>query len=248
MGDLVMRRIILFCTFAGALSWTSGQGRGDSENPLQPLRNLVEQATGSGQSFINGTLYQDVYPGTNGHPFFGNGQWSEGSILTGGKTYRGVSLRYDLYKDLLIYNLIHESGIYAVNLNKERIDRFTLQGHHFVHLTNTDADPERKKPQPAAPGFYEEICTGKAALYLKWIKQYEPPSSQGDGRFIAFEQICIRKDGMLYRVTGKRTLLLVLSDQDVLIKRYIRVHGLTLRGNSAGVYQQVVEYYNSLQP
>lgn len=245
---MVMQRIILMCTLAGALSWTSGQDRRASGHPVSPLRQWYELATGSERLFINGSLYQDVYPGSNGHPFLGDGQWSEGTIHTGGRTYRGVLLRYDLCKDLLIYNFIHESGIYAVKLNRDKIDSFSLQGHHFVHLTIKNHDQEKRTPQPANPGFYEEICQGEASLYLKWIKQYDPPSSGGNGRFIAFEHMYLLKTGTLHRVSGKRSVLRVLEDQEMLIKQFIREHGLTLRGNDTMAYQQVIEYYNSLQP
>ncbi len=243
-----MRRIILCCTFAGMFSWTTGQDSGGSENPLPALRHWFEQSTGSEQLFINGTLYLDGYPGTNGHPFLGDGQWSEGTIVSEGKTYRGLMLRYDLCKDLLVYNYIHESGIYAVNLNKDRIERFWLQGHHFVRITSNDHGQEQGKVQLASPGFYEEICRGKASLYLRWIKQYDPPTSRGNGRFLAFEQMFIMRDGTLYRVSGKRSMLRVLNDQENQIKQYIREHGLILRGNDATAVQQAVEFYNSLQP
>lgn len=247
MGELVMLRIILCCIFVSILSWTSGQDMGGTENPLPPLRHWFEQATGSELLFINGTQYRDVYPGTNGHPFLGDGQWSEGTIQSEGKTYRGLMLRFDLCKDLLVYNYIHESGIYAVSLNNDRIERFSMQGHHFVYINN-NYSPEQGKAQLAGPGFYEEICRGKASLYLKWIKQYDPPTSRGNGRFLAFEQMFILKDGTLYRVSGKRSMLRVLNDQQNQIKQYIREHGLILRGNDAKAYHQAVEFYNSLQP
>ncbi|MGW8315156.1 MAG: hypothetical protein ACWGNV_06115 [Bacteroidales bacterium] len=230
------------------MSWTSGQDQKVSENPLLSLREWYEQATGSELLFINGSLYQDVYPGTTGQPFLGDGQWSEGTLLTEGKTYSGLLLRYDLCKDLLVYNYIHESGIYAINLNKDKIERFSLQGHHFVHITSNNSNPEQGNPELAHPGFYEEVCRGKASLYLKRIKQYDPPTSRGDGRFIAFEHMYILKEGTLHRVSGKRSMLRVLDDREMLVRQYIREHGLILRGNDARVYQQVVEYYNSLQP
>jgi hypothetical protein len=83
---------------------------------------------------------------------------------------------------------------------------------------------------------------------VKWVKHYEPPSSTGNGRFTHFQHICITKGDSLLRISGKRGLLRVLKDQEKPVRKYIREQGITLHGNDPAGYQQVVEYYNALQP
>jgi hypothetical protein len=238
----------MVCLLAGAWSLIAAQDQLAPEQLYKAIRTRYEEATGSAQLFVNGSLYQDVYPGTSGHPFLGSGQWSEGTIHAGGRAYGGILLRYDLCKDLLIYNHIHEKGIYAVSLNRETIDRFSLQGHHFIHYRENSREREEHLPKHNDPGFYEEICRGKASLYLKRVKRFNPPTAGGSGSFNAFETIHILKDGILQRISGKRSLLRVLEDQEIQIRRFIKEHKMILRGNDVAAYRQVVEYYNSIQP
>ncbi len=235
------------CFLSGALSWSAGQNRTDSGDPVALLRMVVEQATGSDRLFINGTLYQDAYPRTDGHPFLGDGLWTEGSVRSGGDTYRGLLLRYDMYRDLLIYHLIREEGTYGVILNGETIDWFSMSGRRFIHIREPATAVEGKRTSLAEPGFYEEICTGNASLYVKRIKQYDPPST-ASGRFTAVDHVYILKGGVLQRINGRRGLLRVLNDHEKPVKQFIRDHQVILRGGRVEGYRQVVDHYNSLQP
>jgi hypothetical protein len=158
-------------------------------------------------------------------------------------------LKYDLCKDLLIYNYIHETGIYAVSLNVDRIDQFVLSGHRFVHVRMDSAvHLGSTSIQSAESGFYEELCRGKATLYAKWYKRYDPPSSGGNGGFMPLKYVYILNHGALFRVSGRKGVLKALADQEKLMKRYIREAQVVLRGDDERGFQQLVEYYNSLQP
>jgi len=209
-------------------------------NSEDSLRSMVMQATGEDRRFINGSLYQEVYPHSIGHPFYGNGNWTEGSLVMLGKTSDGLLLKYDITNDLLIYNHVHESGIYAVNLNKALIEEFALDGTRFRQLSHPD--------QGAPAGFYQMVTTGTASYYIRWVKQYEPPSAASQGRFTRIKQSYIQVQGELFRVKGRGGLLRALEDQKKPIKQYLREHQITIRGDNETGLRQVVDYYNQLQP
>ena len=245
---MIRWKIILGCTFAFACSWIWGQEDPDPADQVQLLREKYHQATGADFAFINGSLYHDAYPGTRGHPFLGTGIWSEGTLSARGKTYEGLPLRYDLVRDLLIYNHVHETGVFPVIINQQQIEGFTLQGHRFVHIRDHGPAISQKKSKGGGSGFYEEISRGTASLLLKWHKQYDPPPSAGSGRFISFEEVFVLKEGVLHRVTGKHSVVKALDDQEKLMRQYIREHRILLRGGDLSGYRQVVEYYNAIQP
>ena len=246
---MIRRSILLTCVCAGAISCASGQVNPDQANRANLLKEHYQNAVNSDLRFVNGSLYQDTYPGANGHPFLGSGSWSEGTVFSKEEKFEGLLLKYDLVGDFLIYNHIHQTGIYAINLNKDLIDGFELQGHRFQHIkTTTSSFQEGKMSEIVEPGFYEEIIRGSISLFIKRSKQYEPPSTAGTGRFIPVQHIFILKGETLFRIKGKRGLIRVLQDQEKPLKRYIREHGIILRGDNPAGYRQLVEYYNSIQP
>jgi hypothetical protein len=204
------------------------------------LRSIVIQATGEDRRFINGTLYQEAYPRSTGHPFFGNGNWTEGSLVMLGKTSDGLLLKYDILNDLLIYNHVHESGIYAVNLNKGLVEEFAIDSYRFRQLTNQE--------QMSPAGFYQIITTGPATYYIKWVKHYEPPSAASPGRFIQIKHSYIQVQQEIFRVKGRRGLLRALEDQKKLIRQYMRENQITVRGDNESGLRRVVDHYNRLQP
>ena len=80
--------------------------------------------------------------------------------------YEGITIRYDLFRDQVLYNHIHPSGSYIVVLNKEWTEAFKIDGHLFKKL------PARDKISPGIKaGYYELLSEGKASFYVKWQKR-----------------------------------------------------------------------------
>ncbi len=203
------------------------------------IRSFVAKVTGTDLQFVNGTLYQDSYPRTNGHPFYGSGNWVEGSVVMSGSSYEGLLLKYDILKDQLVYNHLSEMGVYALNLNKDLIEGFSLDERHFIRLNPQD--------QAVSPGFYETIASGSATCYVKWVKKYEKSSVTSPGSFTQIRYSYIQNHHRFFRVKGRHGLIKALEDQQKTIRKYIRENGLVIRGENETAIQRVVEYYNSLK-
>jgi len=192
--------------------------------------------------FVNGSLYQDFYNRSAGHQFFLTKNWSNGSVTINGKWQKQVPLRYDIYSDLLIYNHIQESGVYAVKLNKFRIDSFFIEGHSFCNLHANSG-----LSQDMNPGFYELISNGPATFYQKWIKRYNEPSQNSAGEFVLYNELYILNKEKFYKITRKPGLIKALNDREKEIKAFIKKQKIYIGTGDVVAIKKVVDYYNSLE-
>ncbi len=205
------------------------------------LKQIYKESILVDHRFINGSVYQDFYSRANGHQFFLTKNWYHGDLFMNGNAYHQVSLKYDTYSDLIIYNHIHETGSYALILNNTRIDSFSIEGHTFCQL------PSKSGTGPMIdPGFYEVISKGKTSLYQKWRKRYNEPSQNSQGEFMLFSDLYILNKGVFHKVSRKPGLVRALKDREKEIKVFIRENNILIGTGDEMAIKRVVDYYNSL--
>jgi hypothetical protein len=206
------------------------------------LEELYHQSAGTDTRFINGSLYQDAFPGSIGHPFFLSENWYYGELVMMGRAYHDLPLKYDLHRDLLLYNHILKSGSYVLVLNTTRIDTFVIDGHTFCKLDRTPGDQHETDE-----GFYELILAGKASFYQKWYKRYDEPSQHARGEFSEFKEWYILNDNQCFQVSRRPGLLQALGDREKEIRSYIRENRIVVGSADEQAVKRVIDYYNSLQ-
>lgn len=209
---------------------------------LDHLSGIYSESVQSESRFINGSEYRDSYGRANGHQFFLSENWHTGSLVMDGKRYRQLSLRYDIYADQLIYNHIHESGIYAIKLNSFKIDSFLISGHRFCKI-NSGASPG----EGIHPGFYELISAGHASFYQKWQKRYNDPTQNSPGEFVLDKELYILNQDIYHKISRKPGLIKALDDREKEIRDFIKEKHLYIGSGDVSTIKQVVDYYNSLE-
>jgi hypothetical protein len=191
-------------------------------------------------AFVNGSLYQDHFPGSLGHPFFLQENWQKGLVISDGEAYPDQALKYDLHIDRLIYNHVHPEGVFPIKLNPQYIEGFELQGHRFIWLN------EFGSPAQGPPGYVEILVEGKVILYQRWSKRFNPSAHQSRGEFSPYQERYISRDGQFYKVAGKSSLLKILSDQEKALRSFMRKNKLLPGSEDPLHISKVVHYYNSL--
>ncbi len=93
---------------------------------VSDIRCLSDSLYGIDFQLINGEEYIYRHSGINGHPYYHDNSWIEGTVKTVDAEYSGVSLRYDIYDDLLILNHISSQGSFMISLNKAVVREFSL--------------------------------------------------------------------------------------------------------------------------
>lgn len=193
--------------------------------------------------YINGYLYAETFPGTMGHPFFLSEAWYMSELSMDGRPYEGLTLRYDLYRDQVLYNHIHPSGSYIIVLNKELIDAFVMDGHLFKKLQ----DPGHLS-EGMEEGYYELLAEGKASFYVKWQKRLSDPGPDSRAEFTLIKEWYILNNGEFRRVNGKSGLIKVLEDHKKEIKSFISDNRIVINAGKEPEIKRIIDYYNRLEP
>jgi len=243
-----MDRLVVFILFSLTLfpytthAQKAMPGKGDAFSRLETHYRL---AAGIDKRFINGSEYLDVFPGSIGHSFFLDGNWYLGELVMEGKRYNDIPLKYDLYRDQLLYNHIHPSGSYVIVLNKTRVDTFVIEGHLFCKFSLSDV-PNGNPVSGRKEAFFEVVSRGAATFYQKWEKNYSEPTQHDGGSFSLHKDWYILNNNQYHRINRKYQLVRALGDREKEIRAYIRENRLILRPGDESTVKQVVDHYNSL--
>ena len=141
--------------------------------------------------------YNMSYDGTY---YWYSPDFEEGEVMYDGKWYDGVILNIDAFRKQLV--VVPSLGRPAVELDRDRVDYFTMGGTRFVNL--------RKQGYEVPEGFYEVAYEGPFTLYRmvnKKISSDYSGAGMGAGyaidTFDTSENYYIERDGVVAPI-GKR--------------------------------------------
>tara|TARA_R110000823_G_scaffold315370_1_gene447236 strand:+ start:128318 stop:129127 length:810 start_codon:yes stop_codon:yes gene_type:complete len=193
----------------------------------------------------NGVAYIDIEKakGTFKKFLYHNG-FQSGSIDYDGQTYYDITLKYDVFNDKVILQLIGENGTTILQPFKELINSFSIKNRTFKNIVNKTTENG-----DAFSGFYEEILeTSQLAVLKKHRKkrlkrirrkklsyQYKPIKSY---YFLLYQ-------GNYYSVKNKRDFIKLFPDFKEEINS-IGIDGSVQRDNPDAVILAYAKQINTL--
>lgn len=197
---------------------------------------------GDQSRLYNGSLYQGydhVY--REGSPYFLGSQATRvGSVEYDSMLFINVTL---LYEDLRQKLVAVDQG-FRLQLINERVNSFTLDGHHFVRVFPVP----RYKGLPET-GFYEQLYSGPTAL-LKWTKkdmQETLSTSEGSIWYVTVSNKYFIHTGTSWiNITSKKDLLNILGNRRKEIQRFMKKNKLNYRKDRDNTLTQVAGYYDQI--
>jgi len=177
------------------------------------FQEMVGSAFGSDQQLVNGIQYSNHYGRFEGHPYFTDGHFHEGSLLIDRKLYTGVRMRYNLYSQRpeIEYRTVdgHLNQFMAV---PERISWFQLRGTEFWRL----------ELENSPPAYYQVVALMGDTCYVSWMKQTGSSTGSISGyRFNSAEVHCTLKMG---------SVTVQFHNPKTLIKSFPALKRRTLKG------------------
>jgi hypothetical protein len=177
----------------------------------------------------------------DGHPFYGEDKFKIGTISYHGIRYRDVPILYDIvYDQVVIFDYYR---IFKIILTGQQIDRFTIEDHSFIRLTDSIT------PGMPKVGFYEELYAGRITLLKKEAKQIQEDLNNGDHaqRFIegTDSSYWLRIGNVYYPVNHNKSLLATLKDKKKELRHFIRSNNLSMRKDREITLIKVAAWYDS---
>jgi hypothetical protein len=176
-----------------------------------------------------------------GNPYFGDKRRRPGTIVYDSVLYNHVLLLYDEVKDLVV--VYDVSNLFKIILYPELIDRFTIEGHGFIRLTDS------LNPTQPHNGFYEVLYQGGITVLKKEKKVIQEDLSSGTSAQYYIQgadtSYYLKKNNVYYPVKNNKSLLHALKDRSQDVKRFIRSNGLSVRRDRENTLLKVSAWYDT---
>lgn len=229
---IVILHLVSFCFCFSALS---------SEHTIYLKTNMIPQVSQQdNQLLYNGKIWRNLYYNIRGDEFLFSKDFLKVTVYMNGKKFNNIDIKYDIYNDEIISML--NPGTY-VQLNKEMVTGFDILfnniKYHFTKLTNDSL--------LTLNGYVNVLYEGKTALYLKYKKEISLLAVEN--KYDEFNQVqflYFMKDGISYRISGKKELFRLLNDKKIQIRDFIKQNKVKAKKNNPESFISILEYYDSL--
>ena len=222
--------LLLQCFFSMMGAAQSGATTG-AAIPVQLLDNLIQ-----------GRWYVANYFPIRGNPFLNQNLSTEDVQLLDIR-YKALPLWYDIYIDELILSFNQGAEFRYIQLNKEQIRHFDLEGRHFINLAYS---PYRD--MGLRPGYYEVAFQDKIVLLVK--RKLEVKADQENLRSY-FSRADIRiliKDEQHYSISNRSSLMEAVGpDLKKEMAAFIKRNKIRFKKAGDAEWLQMITYLNELQ-
>lgn len=207
------------------------------------LYKSVEDEYGFDQVLVNGISYEDKYWKKVGHQFFPEDRLYKGSLIYRGKEYQGVTLKYDIYDQMLILHAYQDYLVVRVVLTNDFVSCFSIDQNVFSRYDFT-----------GMPEFYQVVFdTGKLKCLYHWSKQVKETGNGEIFGYYHFEFSESQRKNYLglhgsfetYRNNRSFTGLFPEEIQPM-IREYVKSHHLKVDKSGDEEITELLTYCNSL--
>ena len=159
---------------------------------LDHAKQVYSNSLGAQSHLYNGVQYKEhnATPDDTWIPYFESDDWVEGSVSYDGQVYDHVPIMYDIVNDKVIIE--HGTRGVKLELINQKLEYFTLPGHHFLHLVR-----DTLKNSIQQSGYYDLLGDGTVQFLVKWRKTRQEVVDPLQIRIIFLENssFFIRKNG-----------------------------------------------------
>ncbi|MBA9078158.1 MULTISPECIES: hypothetical protein [Rufibacter] len=223
-------------------SHATGQSRSvlapdSSKQAVQEAITLFHQALGRNARIYSGAVYAPYNRPSKGHPFLGNGEWADATILFDGVLYPQIPLLYDVVSDMAVIGYAGDSDpLQKFVLVRERTHYFTINDRRFVAVQDST--------NQINGGYYEELFNGSVQVLAKRSKQVTNRPSELI--FAENDRFYVHKLGHFYPVNSKSSLLKVFKEHKAHLVTFIKDQKIDFRQDKGLAIARVAAHYHQM--
>ncbi len=229
-----------FCISFSAKTQGLSLEASDSAFYQHALANVIvwyENTVGANSPLYKGKEYLDYNFRIEGDQYFQSDLWQKGAVYYDGQLYQDVSMKYDIANKVLIVDHPHLPS--PVSLESNKIDRFSLLGHHFIRLVADSLSYEVIKT-----GFYDLMYDGEMNFLVNRTKMLRDEIDDRRMRywFEEDDQYFIQKGGKYYKIKNRRSVLKLFPERKREIKKFLKRNDIKFRKQPEEAIHRIVKY------
>lgn len=183
-----------------------------AQSSEETIANYFDQTIGNENLDINnGQVHVNEFRLLNNkHRYYPSEKFEIGNITYNNQDYFNVAIKYDMYKDILVYKP-QASEVISINLIQEKVATFNINKRKFVYLNNLFTPSS-----PIKSGYYEENFTGKNfTFYIKHHRDKKEVTKEAHvlTEFNDNYEYYIKKNASFYKLSTKKDLIKLFPER-----------------------------------
>ncbi|HET8809929.1 MAG TPA: hypothetical protein VFM65_06645 [Flavobacteriaceae bacterium] len=177
--------------------------------------------------------------------YFLGPNYTTGNVKYDGQQYYDVRLKYDLEKDLFIYNPKNASAGIGVNLIQYKVDSFSIYDKKFVNLGNL----EPVENPLILNGYYQKIKIGPGFIFYTKFKKNKTEIIKNDKIYYSYRgdhQFLLKYQNDYIEISSESDVQEIFPAHSKNIQNFYEVEKLLESSNLPLFYQKLMFYINDL--
>ncbi|MCG6189280.1 hypothetical protein [Maribellus maritimus] len=205
------------------------------------VRLELDKLLGADQRLISGDFYDGAPLGSvNGHPYFFDEMWNEGSVVIGSIKYEDLILKFDIAANSVVLKTYAlKDNVIQLCLKKEKISEFTMNKVKFTRFPDKGINNKI---------IFAQLCEEGSVDFLL-VRSKELVLSEGgttDFKYKEYYHNYLRYNGQILKFKSKKTLFNLFPEYKTELKRYLSQHNLSTKRKETTNRAKLVNYCNSL--
>jgi len=191
----------------------------------------------------NGKLFVNSFKTTETDQFYANKYTSE-TILYNNEKYSNVNLKYDIFRDILIFKPYGESENFGIELIAEHVNSFTLKNKTFINLSIITKDSI-----DFAKGYFEEnFKSEKLIFYIKHKKETKEfiNNQRIFNSFLNYNKYLLLFKNNYYEIKTTKDLIKIFPSLKKDIKQFSNENSSLLRTDKDAFFEKLIKKISTL--
>ncbi|MEA2043303.1 MAG: hypothetical protein U9N85_12245 [Bacteroidota bacterium] len=208
------------------------------------LYKIAQAKYGTDDILVFGKLYFPLHRDAKGHPYTGDGNFSEGNIYIDGKTYKNIPLKFDTELRAVVIKSNPKNDFYKlIRLNPTRLDSFSLNNQYFIHSSRIKIDMPK-------PGFYYLEKGKYFSMAVYYYKIYYPTKGADNQSYGEYSDLNSKKylilNDEIHLIKSRRKFATLFATNRKKVLKYLRKNKIRFHKATAAQLNRLIKYCNTL--
>ncbi|MDY6800535.1 MAG: hypothetical protein SVU94_04840 [Bacteroidota bacterium] len=206
-------------------------------------QETIDSIYGLDPVLYNGKVYSYIPPpSVKGSQYLSQHDFMPGEVIIHNKTYINHLLNYDIFNQEILLQFETDYKTATIQLNKEKVDAFTLNSRKFKLIKNTENNTYE---------IYQFFGQGKYVVLYFWEKNLELINKSGDS-YWSFSKpqktMYLQINNQKHKFRNNRTFISHFNkSQKQAIKNFLKQNGLKIKKISDSELNQIIHFCNQLE-
>lgn len=214
-----------------------------SQNTTTEIISLIDSVKniyGSNDLLVNGAVYYRPNRLANGTPYLYSSEFIKSTVFTGGHTFQGVDLNYDIAgQQLILITSMPNGARLTISLSDVLIDSFLINDYMFINPQKLDISTNYPYMQVLNSDPYSMLI-GYNKEFINRFDQKNPKGKYSNTQRSLF----LASDNTLVSINSKKSFVNLFPSTRKAVLAYLRKNKVNLKKANPEQLKQLIEFYN----